>query len=151
MAAGDIGASWFETPCGLLTMRGEVLQIQHDGQISSVCRNRVKPQHQKYSALQKHQIRCITRAVPHPQEGRFAVVTKRWARDAMDAVASGMFNQAGRKRPQRTAKSCGPGAATLASSRWSDPSVTVAKEAAHRGEHERSRKTIARGKSGRSG
>src|SRR5207244_9107731 len=89
MAAGDIGASWFETPCGLLTMRGEVLQIQHDGQISSVCRNRVKPQHQKYSALQKWQIRCITRAVPHPQEGRFAVVTKRWARDAMDAVASG--------------------------------------------------------------
>jgi len=36
----------------------------------------------------------------------------------------------------RTAKSCGPGAATLASSRVVSPtSATVAKQAAHRGEH----------------
>src|ERR1041385_2029050 len=57
-----------------------------------------------------------------------------WA--AMDAAASGMRKHAGRKRLQRTAKSCGPGAATLASSRVVSPTpATVAKEAAHRGEH----------------
>jgi hypothetical protein len=64
----------------------------------------------------------------------------------MDAAASGDLHRT--KRLQRTAKSCGPGAATLASSRWSDPEATVAKQAAHRGEHEGNRKTIARGKSG---
>jgi hypothetical protein len=37
------------------------------------------------------------------------------ARVAMDAAASGGFIPAGRKRSRRTAKSCGPGAATLAS------------------------------------
>jgi hypothetical protein len=53
------------------------------------------------------------------------------------------------KTPQRTAKSCGPDAATLASSRLGGvPLATVAKKAAHRGEHEISCKTIARGKPG---
>src|SRR2546429_478800 len=66
----------------------------------------------------------------------------------MDAVASARCKPCRRKRRQRTAKSCGPGAATLASSRWSNPKATVAKEAAHRGEHEGNRKTIARGKPG---
>ena len=42
------------------------------------------------------------------------IVTIRWARDAMDAVASGGFARRA-KSPQRTAKSCGPGAATVAS------------------------------------
>jgi hypothetical protein len=42
------------------------------------------------------------------------IVTIRWARDAMDAAASGGFARR-TKRPQRTAKSCGPGAATVAS------------------------------------
>src|SRR5947208_10198774 len=52
------------------------------------------------------------------------------------------------KTPRRTAKSCGPGAATLALSRWeSVPPATVAKEPAHRGEHEVSRKAIAQGMS----
>jgi hypothetical protein len=51
------------------------------------------------------------------------------------------------KTPERTAKSCGPGAATLASSLRSDLQVTVAKEPAHRGEHEVSRKAIAQGMS----
>src|SRR5215470_12557107 len=63
----------------------------------------------------------------------------------MDAVASGML-ACRTKALQRTAKSCGPGAATLASSRRNDLPVTVAKQAAHRGEHEVSRKTIARSK-----
>src|SRR5438876_1807080 len=51
------------------------------------------------------------------------------------------------KTPGRTAKSCGPGAAMLASSLWSYPQVTVAKKPAHRGEHEVSRKAIAQGMS----
>ena len=84
--------------------------------------------------------------VPCPQEGRFAVVTERRARDAMDAVASGML-------ACRTKTPAADGEVV-----WSwrrDPGVklrgkahaaTVAKEAAHRGEHERNRKTIARGK-----
>src|SRR6266496_266623 len=48
---------------------------------------------------------------------------------------------------RRTAKSCGPGAATLALSLWSFPQVTVAKKPAHRGEREVSRKAIAQGMS----
>src|SRR5262245_29941374 len=53
------------------------------------------------------------------------------------------------KRHQRTAKSCGPGAATLASIRPACAgAATVTKKAAHRGEHEGNRKTIARGKPG---
>src|SRR2546430_14493543 len=55
--------------------------------------------------------------------------------------------QARTNEQERTAKSCGPGAATLASSLRSDPQVTVAKEPAHRGEHEVSRKAIAQGMS----
>src|SRR5436190_24251000 len=52
------------------------------------------------------------------------------------------------KTPGRTAKSCGPGAATLALSRWESVlPATVAKEPAHRGEHEVSRKAIAQGMS----
>ncbi len=55
------------------------------------------------------------------------------------------------KRWPRTAKSCGPGAATLASSRVVSPTpATVAKEAAHRGEHEAVVKTIRAGKAGMS-
>src|SRR4030095_1257207 len=65
----------------------------------------------------------------------------------MDAVASGAWT--GRKRWQRTAKSCGPGAATLASIRPACAgTATVTKKAAHRGEREVSRQTIARGKPG---
>src|SRR6202008_4680198 len=56
---------------------------------------------------------------------------------------------AGRKRSQRTAKSCGPGAATLASIRSACAgTATVTIKAAHRGEHEGNRKTFARGKPG---
>ena len=51
------------------------------------------------------------------------------------------------KRPWRTAKSCGPGAATVASIRPARAgSATVTTNAAHRGEHEGSRKAIVRGK-----
>ena len=46
-----------------------------------------------------------------------------------------------------TVKSCGSGAATLASSLWSNPLMTVANKAAHREEHEVRRKAIAWGMS----
>jgi hypothetical protein len=53
------------------------------------------------------------------------------------------------KSLQRTAKSCGPVAATVASIRPARAGLaTVTKSAAHRGEHEVSRKAIARGKPG---
>ena len=49
----------------------------------------------------------------------------------------------------RTAKSCGPDASTLASSRReSFPPATVTNKPDRRGEHEVSRKTIARGMPG---
>jgi hypothetical protein len=51
----------------------------------------------------------------------------------------------------RTAKSCGPDASTLASSWRSDLLATVTIKPDHRGEHEVSRKTIARGMPGVSG
>jgi len=53
--------------------------------------NRVKPQNQKYFAFLVGQITGTSSAVSRPHEGRFAVVTKRWARDAMDALASGVI------------------------------------------------------------
>src|ERR1700741_5148788 len=65
----------------------------------------------------------------------------------MDAAALGVLHQA--RARQRTAKSCGPGAATLASIRPARAgTATVARKAVHRGEHEGSRKAIARGKPG---
>ena len=81
------------------------------------------------------------RAVSRPPEGRIAIVTTRWARDAMDAA----FQR--RMVLLRTAKSCGPDAAMLASSLWSDLQVTVTTSPLHRGEHEVSRKAIAQGMS----
>jgi hypothetical protein len=49
--------------------------------------------------------------VPRPHEGRFAIVTKRWARDAVDACGA-----ADECTDKRTAKSCGPDIPTLISS-----------------------------------
>src|SRR5262245_48592368 len=64
----------------------------------------------------------------------------------MDAVASGDLHRT--KRSQRTAKSCGPGAATLAL-RWRVFLLTTgARKAASPGRARISRKTIARGKPG---
>jgi hypothetical protein len=62
-----------------------VLQNQHDGQISK------KPSSSavKNISLYRNSDLRYSHRVPSPSEGRFAVVTKRWAWDAMDAVASG--------------------------------------------------------------
>ena len=49
--------------------------------------------------------------IPARYEGRFAIVTKRWAGDAVDA-----FRATRRARVRRTAKSCGPDIPTLISS-----------------------------------
>jgi hypothetical protein len=51
----------------------------------------------------------------------------------------------------RTAKSCGPDASTLASSLREEAQATVTRKPDHRGEHEISRKTIARGMPGETG
>jgi hypothetical protein len=84
---------------------------------------------------------------PAPTEGRFAIVTIRRAQDAMAAVASGDLHRT--RRPQRTAKSCGPGAATLALRRREvSRRQRGARKAASPGRARISRKTIARGKSG---
>src|SRR5213080_2334486 len=86
-------------------------------------------------------------AHPGPSEGRFAIVTMRWAGMRWTLWRQACFSRR-TKTPRRTAKSCGPGAAMLALSLWSNSQVTVAKKPAHRGEHEVSRKAIAWGKPG---
>src|SRR6202022_1065456 len=65
----------------------------------------------------------------------------------LGAGCDGRGGDARRAALLRTAKSCGPGAPTLALRSWSDPRTTVAKEPGHRGEHEISRKTVAQGMS----
>jgi hypothetical protein len=65
-----------------------------DGQITSAFRRtskRVQSLSQKFSAFAVGQINFRTRAVSGPPEGRIAIVTTRWARDAMDVVASGLI------------------------------------------------------------
>ena len=79
------------------------LQNRSVGQIS------VKPLLQKYSDLQNTQIRCLWPR-PVPQRGARAIVTNA-GRDAMDVES------AYDRRLKRTAKSCGPDASWLASSR----------------------------------
>src|SRR6266516_5557502 len=101
----------------------------------------------KNIVLHNSENRNYSFAHPGPHEGRFAIVTMRWAGMRWTLWRQARFSRR-TKTPRRTAKSCGPGAAMLALSLWSDPQVTVANKPAHRGEHEVSRKTIARGKPG---
>jgi hypothetical protein len=70
------------------------------------------------------------------------------ARVAMDAAASARCKPRGRKRSQRTAKSCGPGAATLALRRREFLADNGGKKGRSPGRARISRKTIARGKPG---
>jgi hypothetical protein len=81
-----------------------------------ICRINVKPWNQKYSAGHVGQITGMSRGILGPHEGRFAIVTMRWAEGAMDALVQVRANAQTTER-RRTAKSCGPGAAMLASSR----------------------------------
>ena len=92
-------------------------------------------------------IYVISPPSPCHREGRFAIVTKRGAGCDGPLPASGVLHPT--KRRRRTAKSCGPGAATLASIRpaCAGP-ATGARKAVPRGEREVSRQTIARGRPG---
>jgi hypothetical protein len=105
----------------------------------------------------------LSRAVPHPSEGR----TRRhgrWVRDTMDAAA-----RKTKRACSRTAKPCGPDIPTLMSNRSMGRRITsddashraevmslritpvmVARKPGHQGEPGGSRKTIVRGKPDRS-
>ena len=111
-----------------------------------IIRNRVKPQNQKYFAFPEGANQCMCSANPAHTRGvsrssRCVGLGMRWT------LWRQVYFSRRTKTLGRTAKSCGPGAATLASSLRSDLQVTVAKEPAHRGEHEVSRKAIAQGMS----
>jgi hypothetical protein len=100
-----------------------------DGQITESC---PAPFAKKFRfALTPNQHYIPRRLVP--QRGARAIVTDA-GRDAVDI--DGAEDD---RRLRWTAKSCGPDAPTLESSRWSNPPATVAKEPGHRGEHEGNR------------
>ena len=102
----------------------------------------VQPFAQKYSAHPVGQISDINLRVSRQSRGALAIVTNaRW--DAVDAKRA-----QGRRRVKRTAKSCGPDAAVLASSSLRSKLLRSdgGKRAVHRGEHEVSRKATAQGR-----
>jgi hypothetical protein len=71
-----------------------LLQIEHDEQISSDYRKSCQALNAKIFRLPFPKIRIITNPVSRPQEGRIAIVTTRWARDAMDAAVKGEWSAA---------------------------------------------------------
>jgi hypothetical protein len=88
-------------------------------------------------------IRIIAIPVSCPPEGRIAIVTTRWARDAMDAaVQRRMFCCVRSSRVVLAPR-------MLAKSSWEAilSGATVTTSSLHRGEHEVSRKAIAQGMS----
>ena len=116
------------------------------GQITSDLQNSCQAQESKIFRFTILKIRIITSPVSRPQEGRIMIVTTRGARDAVDALASGVFST-----PDENAKAYGEVV-------WSwrrDAGAKLAKvsasdggnKPAHRGEHEVSRKAIAQGMS----
>jgi len=120
----------------------EELQIQHDGQIMEIVSS---PQSKKYFALPEFRFTVsITPSRAHG--GTF--------RDRHDTQGAGCDGRCSvrclhrTKTPQRTEKSCGPGAATLALPAGACSRTTGARKAASPGRARISRKTIARGKPG---
>jgi hypothetical protein len=124
----------------------------------------VQPPSQKYSCFHLTQITSRTFRIPSHTEGRFAIVTDvgtgcggRGSVLRAMGLQGGFFESVsdqragGREMLQRTAKSCGPDAPTLASSFVEGKSarpgadkpdireMTVAKEPGHRREHDISR------------
>jgi hypothetical protein len=84
-----------------------------DGQITGVfCKSLSSPLAKKISLSPSGKSPLEARAVPHPKEGRIAIVTKRWVRDAVDALLAEDERSA-----KRTAKVCGPDVSTLTSTR----------------------------------
>src|SRR5262249_35483821 len=92
-------------------MTRRVLQIQHDGQIT----NSRQATDSKIFCFTEIQIGGITAAVSRPR--RDVSRSSRYVGHEMRWTLWRQVFFTGRKRPQRTAKSCGPDAATLASSR----------------------------------
>ena len=115
---------------------------QPDGQITSTMAWRIVQSFaQKYFGFSETQIRRIVRP-SHPTRGA--------ARDrherAVGCGGRGMRER--RTRMTRTAKTCGSGAAMLASSRAERSARRRGNKAVHRGERVINRKTIAQGKPG---
>ena len=107
--------------------------------------NRVKPRNQKYSAFHVGQITGISFA--NPAHTRGVSRSSRCVGLGCDGRGRVRRFLCRTKRCPRTAKSCGPGAAMLASSSWNYFAGDGGKKPAHRGEHEVSRKAIAQGMS----
>ena len=110
----------------------------------------VQPLRKKYfaSRFARHSITDSSRPASLSKRG-VSRSSRTWVRDAV--AACGAKTNA---HSQRTAKSCGPDAPTLASS-WPQCSrialAMVTTSPVHQGEHEISRKTIAQGRPDRSG
>jgi len=92
------------------------LAPRNDGEDRGSLR-RLRPRMRTMCGLPQHP--ALSR--PH-QEGRIAIVTN------VEAGCGGRGGDARRAAPTRTAKSCGPGAPTLASRSWTNSRTTVAKE-----------------------
>src|SRR6478672_13943490 len=120
-------------------------QIVPDGQITSDFQKSCQAPFAKIFrfAADPNQFTDSRRLVP--ARGSDRASSRNAGRDAVDAAASGEQQRAGRMAPMRTAKSCRPGAPMPASSLREDAQATVSNKHGHRGEHEVSRKTIARG------
>ena len=135
----------------LTAMTAHTLQSVHPG-IAHILFYRilVKPQNQNISLYTNSDFRYKSlHPVPLRRGAAHRHVTLGAGCDGR-ALASGGLPPT--RRWPRTAKSCGPGAATVASIRPARAgTATVTTNAAHRGEHEGNRKAIARGKPGSSG
>jgi hypothetical protein len=96
----------------------------------------VQSRPKKYFALPVGQIISTSPRHPRPIRGAFRDRHERWARDAVDA--GGAFDE---RAVLRTAKSCGPDAPTLASTRDNALHCAgmVATSPVHQGEHEGNR------------
>jgi hypothetical protein len=141
--------------------RGKLRHFQHDGQITRI-RQAPKSKIFRFTGILIYGIQL---AIPRPSEGRFAVVTKRWAWDAMDAVASGGRRDPGKvetgfpiritpsKTTGRKRRSGRRNRVVLAPRPWRYVGghislTTGARKAASPGRARISRKTIARGRPG---
>jgi hypothetical protein len=126
-------------------------QIARTGKSLLIFRSRVKPPKSKIFrfAPDPNQFTDSHRLVP--ARGADRASSRNAGRDAVDAAASGEQQRAGRMMLARTAKSCRSDAPMPASSLRGAAQATVSNKHGHRGEHEVSRKTIARGMPGNSG
>src|ERR1700743_3835759 len=104
----------------------------------------VQPSGKKFSTLPVGQIISTSPRHPASIRGAFRDRHERWVRDAKAAAAT-----PDERRGPRTAKSCGPDAPTLASTRRRCLRIApgmVARKPGHQGEREGNRKTIAQGR-----